>query len=105
MAQLETYIHSEEIHPIDIADGPRAVLAEAGGRFEPHPDGYRGAADLVEEVARLEGYDTITSVLPVAPAGTGLTGTQRRTRSISAGSFISRAISVDSGASRATASV
>ena len=41
-------------------------------------------ADLVEEVARLEGYDTIESVLPVAPAGTGLTGTQRRTRSISA---------------------
>ncbi|TKV58940.1 phenylalanine--tRNA ligase subunit beta [Nakamurella flava] len=41
-------------------------------------------ADLVEEVARLEGYDTITSVLPVAPAGTGLTPTQRRTRAIAA---------------------
>ncbi|WP_031468913.1 phenylalanine--tRNA ligase subunit beta [Sciscionella sediminilitoris] len=39
-------------------------------------------ADLVEEVLRLEGYDTIPSVLPPAPAGRGLTGEQRRLRSI-----------------------
>ena len=38
------------------------------------------AADLVEEVARLEDYATISSVLPSAPAGTGLTGAQRRQR-------------------------
>src|SRR5699024_1489408 len=38
-------------------------------------------ADLVEEVLRLEGYDTIPSVLPSAPAGSGLSLEQRARRS------------------------
>ncbi|HEX6498129.1 MAG TPA: phenylalanine--tRNA ligase subunit beta [Micromonosporaceae bacterium] len=37
-------------------------------------------ADLVEEVVRLDGYDRVPSVLPVAPPGRGLTAEQRRRR-------------------------
>jgi phenylalanyl-tRNA synthetase beta chain len=40
-------------------------------------------ADLVEEVLRLEGLEVIPSVLPQAPAGQGLTRSQRRRRSVS----------------------
>jgi phenylalanyl-tRNA synthetase beta chain len=39
-------------------------------------------ADLVEEVLRLEGLDVIPSVLPTAPAGRGLTPSQKRRRAV-----------------------
>lgn len=39
--------------------------------------------DLVEEVLRLEGYDTIPSIMPSAPPGRGLTTVQRRSRAVS----------------------
>ena len=42
-----------------------------------------GAAELVEEVVRLEGYDTIPVVLPQAAAGRGLTPEQRLRRTAS----------------------
>ncbi|MGH3451433.1 MAG: phenylalanine--tRNA ligase subunit beta, partial [Haloechinothrix sp.] len=65
---------------IDTAeDGTALVIAE--------PPSWRAdlvqPADLVEEVLRLEGYDSIPSELPAAPAGAGLTDTQRRRRAVS----------------------
>ena len=47
------------------------------------PD-LRNGPDLVEEVARLRGYELIPSVLPTAPGGRGLTRRQRSTARVSA---------------------
>ncbi len=65
-----------------------AVVAEAAGSasltvIPPswRPD-MRQRADLVEEVLRLEGLESIPSVLPTAPAGRGLTAVQKRRRAI-----------------------
>ncbi|WP_127793185.1 phenylalanine--tRNA ligase subunit beta [Agromyces sp. LHK192] len=69
------------------------ALAEIGGTvtrtedgFEVVPPSWRpdltGKAELVEEVARLVGYDLIPSVLPVAPPGRGLTRSQRLRRQV-----------------------
>ena len=41
-----------------------------------------GAAHLAEEVARLDGYDSIPVIVPTAPAGTGLTPRQRARRDV-----------------------
>ncbi|OMC06129.1 phenylalanine--tRNA ligase subunit beta [Mycobacterium sp. NS-7484] len=45
------------------------------------PD-LRQRADLVEEVLRLEGLESIPSVLPTAPAGRGLSAVQKRRRAV-----------------------
>jgi phenylalanyl-tRNA synthetase beta chain len=58
-------------------DGDTLVVTAPSWR----PD-LRLGVDLVEEVARLRGYEHIPSVLPVAPAGRGLTHAQRARRSV-----------------------
>lgn len=66
--------------------GAVAVVAGAGVALTVTPPSWRpdltDPADLVEEVVRLDGYDKVPSVLPVAPAGRGLTWQQRRRRTI-----------------------
>ncbi|HTJ32970.1 MAG TPA: phenylalanine--tRNA ligase subunit beta [Dactylosporangium sp.] len=61
-------------------------VVAAGDRLTVTPPSWRhdlnDPADLAEEVLRLDGYDRIPSVLPVAPPGRGLTATQRRRRTV-----------------------
>ncbi|HSK56469.1 MAG TPA: phenylalanine--tRNA ligase subunit beta [Jiangellales bacterium] len=63
------------------------TVAAADRVLEVTPPSWRPdlvqAADLVEEIARLDGYSEIPSVLPVAPPGRGLTPAQRVRRSVS----------------------
>ena len=63
-----------------------AAVSDAGDCLTVTPPSWRPdllqPADLVEEVLRLEGLDVIPSVLPSAPAGRGLSATQRRRRAI-----------------------
>ncbi|KGF06525.1 phenylalanine--tRNA ligase subunit beta [Arcanobacterium sp. S3PF19] len=68
--------------------GCTVKTADTGARevFTVTPPSWRpdlvGPAHLVEEIARLEGYDRIPSVVPNAPAGRGLSAVQRRRRDI-----------------------
>lgn len=61
-------------------------VSPAGAVLEVQPPSWRPdlirPADLVEEIARLESYDSIPSVLPAAPSGRGLTDRQRRARTV-----------------------
>ncbi len=74
-------------------DDVRATLEQIGCTLTEAPDGLAVrvpswrpdlvvAVDLVEEVARLRGYDTIPSVVPPAPSGRGLTWDQRARRAV-----------------------
>ncbi|GAA4353240.1 phenylalanine--tRNA ligase subunit beta [Angustibacter luteus] len=66
------------IEGADDADAAREDLQVVVPSWRP--DLVQGA-DLVEEVARVHGYEHIPSVLPQAPAGRGLTRSQRLRRS------------------------
>ncbi|MBG6239871.1 phenylalanyl-tRNA synthetase beta chain [Mycetocola sp. CAN_C7] len=63
-----------------------ASTADADGGLLVTPPTWRpditDKSDLAEEVARIVGYDRIPSVLPVAPAGRGLTREQRIRRTV-----------------------
>ena len=59
------------------AEGDALVVTPPSWR----PD-LRIPADFAEEVVRLDGYDKVPSVLPLAPAGNGLTPQQRRRRAV-----------------------
>ncbi|QSB16995.1 phenylalanine--tRNA ligase subunit beta [Natronosporangium hydrolyticum] len=62
------------------------AVEQTGDRLQVTPPSWRAdltdPADLVEEVARLDGYDRIPSVLPQTPPGAGLTPAQRRRRTV-----------------------
>ncbi|MFC9439838.1 phenylalanine--tRNA ligase subunit beta [Nocardia sp. NPDC057030] len=68
------------------------------GQLEVTPPSWRPdlaqPADLVEEVLRLEGLEQIPSVLPTAPAGRGLTATQRRRRAVGRALALAGAVEV-----------
>jgi phenylalanyl-tRNA synthetase beta chain len=63
-----------------------AQVSVEGDRLTAVPPTWRpdltDPADLVEEVARLDGYHRVPSVMPIAPPGNGLTATQRRRRAV-----------------------
>jgi phenylalanyl-tRNA synthetase beta chain len=72
--------------PDDVAGLLARVGCTVASTWEVTPPSWRpdliDPADLVEEVARLGGYNDIPSVLPPAPGGGGLTSAQRRRRSV-----------------------
>ena len=72
---------SEILHDIG------CVVAKVDGGFEVFAPSWRPdithKTDLVEEIARIAGYDRIPSRLPVAPPGRGLTLAQRQRRTVS----------------------
>jgi phenylalanyl-tRNA synthetase beta chain len=86
-ATLPEQVTGIEIAPDLVVDHLREVgctVAPEGERLTVAPPSWRpdinDPYDLVEEVARIVGYDEVPSVLPAAPAGRGLTREQRLRR-------------------------
>lgn len=63
-----------------------ARVTESDGHLLVTPPSWRAdlrnPEDLVEEVVRLRGYDQVPSIVPTAPAGAGLTQSQRLRRAV-----------------------
>lgn len=70
----------------DVLSQVGCAVAAYDDRIDAVPPSWRPdlvqPADLVEEVVRLDGFDKVPSVLPIAPPGNGLTPSQRRKRSV-----------------------
>jgi phenylalanyl-tRNA synthetase beta chain len=64
---------------VDVSDDGTPIVTAQPPSWRPD---LAEPADLVEEVLRLEGYDTIPSELPAAKPGTGTTPGQRRRRRV-----------------------
>jgi len=62
------------------------TVGQEGDALTVHAPSWRpditDPADVAEEVIRLEGYDSVPSTLPLAPAGRGLTAAQRLRRRV-----------------------
>ncbi|MFE5776991.1 phenylalanine--tRNA ligase subunit beta [Brachybacterium sp. NPDC056505] len=67
-----------------VGDGSAEGSADGGPSFRVAPPSWRPdlriREDLIEEIARLLGYEQIPSVLPQAPGGAGLTRAQKSRR-------------------------
>ncbi|MPZ96762.1 MAG: phenylalanine--tRNA ligase subunit beta [Propionibacteriales bacterium] len=81
-----TGIEIDEATSVGALEQVGCTVEVAGGRITAVPPPWRpdltDPNDLVEEVARIVGYDAVPSRSPVAPAGHGLTEVQRVRRRI-----------------------
>jgi phenylalanyl-tRNA synthetase beta chain len=77
------YSHEETVSTLEAIG---CVVASVDGGFEVFAPSWRPdlkhKTDLVEEIARITGYDRIPARLPVAPPGRGLTSRQKQRRSV-----------------------
>jgi phenylalanyl-tRNA synthetase beta chain len=87
--QLVREVSGIDVGREDVSGALQAVGCEGdleSTRLQVVPPSWRpdltDPYDLVEEVARVVGYDKIPSVLPVAPPGSGLTPAQRLRRRV-----------------------